>query len=359
MTGLKKPIIFFSHSTVDKDILIKLKNILVSKTGNALEVFLSSDGQSIQFGKNWVHRIQEALDTASMMFVFLTPNSIQSNWIFFEAGYAYSKGITVVPVGFLGTDLNQIAPPLSLLQGFNITNQDSLNNLISTINKEYGFTFNDVFTEEEYIDLTGLSNPYITHPLGEYSEFIDEISVTLADNSNLACDISDVLSKSKEILTNQSIEYSEHQHRIDCFGLTMHERMDQSRNLNLRDAMKVRKPLSIDFTIDPLLLELTIPLIIEILKEIYTNGVTGIVFKFKFLDKVYSVDPRHKLTALFHNSAIVFDKESNRGNFSYENLEFNIGNNALFIIPKVNDFDLKKVFELLQILFNKKALKKT
>lgn len=152
MTGLKKPIIFFSHSTADKDILIKLKNILVRKTGNALEVFLSSDGQSIQFGKNWVHRIQEALDTASIMFVFLTPNSIQSNWIFFEAGYAYSKGITVVPVGFLGIDLNKIAPPLSLLQGFNIANNDSLNNLISTINKEYGLTFSDVFTEEEYID---------------------------------------------------------------------------------------------------------------------------------------------------------------------------------------------------------------
>jgi len=33
------------------------------------------------------------------MFIFVTQNSIKSDWIYFEAGYAYSKGIEVIPVG--------------------------------------------------------------------------------------------------------------------------------------------------------------------------------------------------------------------------------------------------------------------
>lgn len=36
---------------------------------------------------------------AKIMFVFVTENSISSGWIYFEAGYAYSNGIQVIPVG--------------------------------------------------------------------------------------------------------------------------------------------------------------------------------------------------------------------------------------------------------------------
>lgn len=125
----------------------------------------------------------------------------------------------------------------------------------------------------------------------------------------------------------------------------------------MRDVQKGPRPVAIKFTINPLLLELTIPLTTKILNEICTDGVTRTAFRFKFSDSVCGMDTRHKLTALFYNTAIVFDKE-NCGNFAYENLEFNIGHNELIIIPKINHLDLRKVFELLQILFNKKALRK-
>ena len=76
-----KPTIFFSHSSKDKLILNRLKESLLELTHNSIEIFLSSDGQSIPFGKNWVYSIEDALKEAKLMFVFLTPNSIQSNWI--------------------------------------------------------------------------------------------------------------------------------------------------------------------------------------------------------------------------------------------------------------------------------------
>ena len=64
-------------------------------TSGVIQIFMSSDGQSIPFGNNWVHKIEEGLNNAKIMFVFVTPTSIESGWIYFEAGFAYSKGIEV------------------------------------------------------------------------------------------------------------------------------------------------------------------------------------------------------------------------------------------------------------------------
>lgn len=83
------------------------------------------------------------------MFVFVTANSLSSNWIYFETGYAYSKGIDVIPVG-IGVDIGKIPPPLNLLQGFNTISEDSLNNIISIINKKFSYSFKESFTQQEY-----------------------------------------------------------------------------------------------------------------------------------------------------------------------------------------------------------------
>ncbi len=102
-----------------------------------MDVFLSTDGQSIPLGRNWVHKIEEALEHAGFMVVFVTPNSLRSNWIFFESGFVYGKKTRVVPVGFLGVDLAALSPPLSLLQGFNITSEEGLNNILALTNEVF------------------------------------------------------------------------------------------------------------------------------------------------------------------------------------------------------------------------------
>ena len=86
------------------------------------------------------------------MFVFVTPTSIESGWIYFEAGFAYSKGIDVIPVG-VGIDIGSIRPPLSLLQGFNITSSESLNNFVTVINKNFDLSFEPTFDEEDFAHL--------------------------------------------------------------------------------------------------------------------------------------------------------------------------------------------------------------
>lgn len=149
---MNKPTIFFSHSSKDKDLILSIKNKLEKSTGGVMEIFMSSDGQSIPFGTNWIHKIEDGLQAAKIMFVFVTENSISSGWIYFEAGYAYSKGIQVVPVG-IGVDIGSLKAPLNLLQGFNILSEDSLNNFITIINRTFDFRFESVFEYGDYLEV--------------------------------------------------------------------------------------------------------------------------------------------------------------------------------------------------------------
>ena len=149
---MDKPTIFFSHSSKDRDIILPIRNKIVDITGGTMEIFMSSDGQSIPLGRNWVSKIEEGLKNAQIMFIFVTPNSIKSDWIYFEAGYAYSKEIEVIPVG-VGVHIGELRAPLNLLQGFDILSWDSLNNFISVINKKFNLSFKEAFNESDYVSI--------------------------------------------------------------------------------------------------------------------------------------------------------------------------------------------------------------
>lgn len=148
-----KPTVFLSHSSTDKAYIKKVKEILSTRTSKTVDFFQSSDGESIPFGNNWVHKIEENLNKAKIMFVFISPKSVTSSWIYFESGFAYSKGINVIPVGICGVDIGQMKPPLNLLQGFNISNEDGLGNLITILNRIFETDFNKKFEEADYSEL--------------------------------------------------------------------------------------------------------------------------------------------------------------------------------------------------------------
>lgn len=155
---MEKAVVFFSHSSIDTEAINYLKERIIQFTGKAIEIFLSSDGQSIPLGSNWIHKIEEGLEKAKIMFVFISKDSINSSWIYFESGYSYSKKIKVIPVGINGADISKLRPPLSLLQGFNITDTDSMNNIISVINNELDFNFIDGFSDTDLISFSAMTS---------------------------------------------------------------------------------------------------------------------------------------------------------------------------------------------------------
>ncbi len=178
MQNNEKPIVFLSHSSLDKEPLAAFKKILDERAGGFVNFFLSSDGESITFGRNWVVKVSDALAKAKVMFVFLSAQSIDSKWIHFETGYACAKDIQVVPVCLPGIDLNRISPPISLLQGFNLHSHEAMGNIVRICNDALSGKMQESFTAEDFESLVSKMTGRGASFFGDYSWAIDEITMS-------------------------------------------------------------------------------------------------------------------------------------------------------------------------------------
>jgi len=179
MENNQKPIVFLSHSSLDKEPLAAIKQVLDKRAAGFLNFFLSSDGESIKFGRNWVVSVSDALSQAKLMFVFLSPQSADSKWIHFEAGCAYAKDIRVVPVCLPGIDLNRITAPLNLLQGFNLHSHEALGNIVRICNERFGVKIEEAFNEEDFYDITHNLTGFGEGFFGAQCPSIDYISIVV------------------------------------------------------------------------------------------------------------------------------------------------------------------------------------
>lgn len=349
--SIEKPTIFFSHSSKDRHTLLRLKNMIAEKTGNTIEIFLSSDGESIPLGKNWVYRIEEALKKTKLMFIFITTNSLQSNWIYFEAGYSYSKDIRVVPVGFLNADISLMTPPLALLQGFNIRNEDGLNNLIALVNETFSHNHKLSFTNAEYTELASNGDISIANPLGPYLPLLEGVYLEV-DLSNNKIAIEKYFDKAREIFNNNSIQYREFESEIEVYGMTM--------------LLTDRRPYAykILFKLDPLLIDKTLSLVLKILHEVDESIILKIPIRFDFKELVSNLSHTHKLSARFFDTGIIFGEKYE---YIYKNFSFSIsqlvaarrprgGATYISLTLRSNDFSLEEFRNLLEILFTKEIL---
>jgi hypothetical protein len=174
-----RPIVFFSHSARDARVLGALKDIFCRRTCGVFDVFLSSDGESIPFGTTWSHRIEEAMRSCSLMFVFVSEQALGAKWIYFESGWACALGTKVIPVAMPGVMLGALGPPLSNLQGFNLHSKDGLENLIATANQQLGSEFDVAFSNEDFGSLGFAETNGARRVFGEITPFINDVSLEM------------------------------------------------------------------------------------------------------------------------------------------------------------------------------------
>jgi hypothetical protein len=62
-----KPCVFLSHSSGDAETLLRLKDMLVEKTSETIEFFLSSDDRSMKAGLNWTEEIFKTLSKSLLL----------------------------------------------------------------------------------------------------------------------------------------------------------------------------------------------------------------------------------------------------------------------------------------------------
>jgi len=365
---MSKPSIFFSHSSTDREQLLELKKLLAKYTGGTLDIFMSSDGESIPFGRNWVHKIEEGLNSASIMFVFVTPSSVNSNWIYFEAGYAYSKDVEVIPVA-LGIEIGLLKAPLSLLQGFNLVSADSLNNFITIINRKFDFAFEEKFTHDDFLLLSSNSNQE-SYSFG-LSDVFSKVKFTVytkykKNDDTVDRDLQKVYLNIVKKLEDLNLKYSSSETRgkktILVAGIKILYKFSEHKNAQ-GDVDKSKD--KIDFKISTYNFSDSI----NILNELFTclDGKDSCYLWFSHTPKYqYITDDEDISSLLYTDSELQPSPDPNPDVHSYKSAKFaifEIGNvnrteneNVLSVIFEDSSFNLTVFYELIQYLIGKKII---
>lgn len=131
--GTSKSGVFISHIVDEKTAAQVLKEFLRTTFGQDLKVFVSSDYESIQSGKDWFNEIVGALTSAQVVLVLLSELCLDKRWINFEAGVGVGAGAIVVPVVYRGLGKGGIGPPLAALQARSLDDSEDVRALVNDL----------------------------------------------------------------------------------------------------------------------------------------------------------------------------------------------------------------------------------
>ena len=146
-----KPVVFISFATADLPLIGVLREQLIVKTANKVVFYFAP--RDIPGGLNWQQHIVKNLTRAKCVLVFLSPTSAASQWVLFEAGFAYGRRQPVIPVGIRGLRVEKQKPPLSSLQGVNIRSPNAMNELLDLIGHHLRRRFPLRFAGSDYTQL--------------------------------------------------------------------------------------------------------------------------------------------------------------------------------------------------------------
>jgi len=127
--------IFISHISEEQSLANILKKYLKDDFGDSLNVFVSSDLESITAGDEWLKSIEKALETASFELILSSRVSITRPWVNFEVGAAWLKHIPIVPVCHSGLQVSDLPVPYVAWNGIEANRERDLERLYRSIAK--------------------------------------------------------------------------------------------------------------------------------------------------------------------------------------------------------------------------------
>lgn len=135
---MEKKIVFISHISEEREIAQSLKELIQKSFLGIVDVFVSSDPESIDLGQEWLNRIKFSLGNCVVEFVIASPVSIRRAWVNFEAGAGWIREIPVIPLCHSGMTPGKLPAPLNALQAALATDENQLARIPRTIAKAVG-----------------------------------------------------------------------------------------------------------------------------------------------------------------------------------------------------------------------------
>jgi len=112
--------VFLSYSNRDKELAGKIAKLLEEK---GIDVFLAHE--DIEISKEWREEILKHLRNCNFLIALLTPNFKDSTWTNQETGFAFGKGVKIIPL-IVGNTTNSLIDFgfLESFQGIHIEDND-------------------------------------------------------------------------------------------------------------------------------------------------------------------------------------------------------------------------------------------
>ena len=131
--------IFISHTSEETSIMDVLKDWIESTFLGQCSVHASSDTKSLPEGNSWIDEIDQALDSAKAFLVLCSPESLKRPWINLAIGWAWVKGIPVIPICHSGQKKEELPPRISAFQSLEIQSGGFVLDLFTRLAKHLGF----------------------------------------------------------------------------------------------------------------------------------------------------------------------------------------------------------------------------
>lgn len=143
------PTVFISHAATDEALASALKDLIEAEFIGYFEAFVSSDSRSLPAGTGWLDMINKNINDAEEFIVLLTPYSVQRQWVLFEAGAAFGKGVGFIPVCAKGLTVSHVGPPLNTAQIVTINTGSDIDKIVTRLAQQ----------KEPKLKLTPKANP--------------------------------------------------------------------------------------------------------------------------------------------------------------------------------------------------------
>ena len=175
--------IFIGHSAVDRKIAALLKETVAAYVPSDVDVFVSSDLDSIKAGEDWLEVIIDRLRNCTVVVALITPNSTESPWVHYEVGLADAGKPVVIPVTARGGRLSELPAPLGRRQGRNLASAEEAVVLLAEVVAEVGVSSGDTSLPSFDEMLREARRPILATSL---SETALRIAVILSERSETA-----------------------------------------------------------------------------------------------------------------------------------------------------------------------------
>jgi hypothetical protein len=160
---MAKPRLFISHTSPESDLAQLLKRRFRKDFLGFVDVFVSSDGTTIEAGKPWLDELRQSLQDARIALVLCSKESITRPWVNFEAGAAWIRGISLIPICHSGFKPGDLPAPLNTLQAVDASLPSGIKRLYDAIANQLEMESPDIDFEEFAQDVKRLEQELAKH----------------------------------------------------------------------------------------------------------------------------------------------------------------------------------------------------